>query len=269
MKNKICFLLILIFLSTGIYCENIKDYSINFDMQNDFSVIENITIKFDSPVNKELNYMFSGYDISVSDENGKLDYIFDENIIKIFPRNSTELIISFHSNDLVYKNEFLLFFTQFSTEFSIEKLNIEVKLPEGYVVSQTSGITGSDGKRITVKWNFENVKPKEEKTLSIRFEKLEKTDIVFPLVIAFVIIIFFLIRYYKKREHEKFLMGFSEDERKVIEILKEKKEIYQNKIEKDLHFSRAKMTRIVAKLQEKKLIDKKKKGRTNKIIWKS
>ena len=41
----------------------------------------------------------------------------------------------------------------------------------------------------------------------------------------------------------------------------------QNKIEKELHFSRAKMTRLVKKLEAKGLVEKERIGRTNRLFY--
>ncbi|MCW1309887.1 MAG: hypothetical protein QXP04_04300, partial [Candidatus Nanoarchaeia archaeon] len=86
------------------------------------------------------------------------------------------------------------------------------------------------------------------------------------LLIATISLIF--IYYFYKKRSTYFLKGFSEDERKVVQILMERKFEYQNKIRKELKLSRAKMTRIVTDLVKKDIIIKERKGRKNKLIFK-
>jgi uncharacterized membrane protein len=51
-------------------------------------------------------------------------------------------------------------------------------------------------------------------------------------------------------------------------VLLKEKIIMQNKLEKQLGFSRAKMTRVVKKLEAKGLIEKERVGRTNRLFIK-
>ncbi len=68
-------------------------------------------------------------------------------------------------------------------------------------------------------------------------------------------------------KHE-FERGFSEDERRLLLILAKEKRIMQNKVGKELKFSRAKMTRLVKKLEAKGLVEKERVGRTNRLFYK-
>jgi len=70
------------------------------------------------------------------------------------------------------------------------------------------------------------------------------------------------------KEFEKFLSLLSNNERKIIKILFEKKEIEQNKLVVHSGLSNVKVSRIIKYLEFKKIIIKKKSGYTNLIILK-
>ena len=188
---------------------------------------------------------------------------------QVFLRGDNKLYLEFSSKKFVFTSgEIKQFFADVSLEFNTKQMNVVVKLPVGYITDShfPRGVEiSSDGSRIILSWNFENP---TTNIISVRFKKSENLNaipIVASVVIAIVAALF--VYYYKRRSYNEFLEGFSDDEVKVIQFMKKSKQSYQNIIEKEFHFSRAKMTRITTKLEQKYLIQKKKKGRTNKLTW--
>jgi uncharacterized membrane protein len=74
--------------------------------------------------------------------------------------------------------------------------------------------------------------------------------------------------YSNKKKRELFLRGLGVDERRVMELLFERKEAFQHELRGEIGVSKVKMTRIVQKLDDKGLIEKKQLGRKNKISLK-
>src|SRR3989344_6751401 len=61
--------------------------------------------------------------------------------------------------------------------------------------------------------------------------------------------------------------NIDEEEKKIISILNEKEgSIYQSDLIKETGFSKVKITRILDKLEQRKLIDRKRRGMTNIIV---
>jgi len=106
--------------------------------------------------------------------------------------------------------------------------------------------------------------------ISVQYEPVVKVnDFLVPvLVVAAVAAVIFVFLYFRRKSRQAFLMTFFEDERKVILAMMTEKVCYQNILERKFGFSRAKMTRVVQKLERKGLLRKEKAGRTNRLFWK-
>jgi len=70
------------------------------------------------------------------------------------------------------------------------------------------------------------------------------------------------------KEFEKFLSLLSSNEKKVLKVLFDKKEIEQNRLVVHCNLSHVKVSRILKDLESKNIIKKKKSGYTNLIILK-
>ncbi|MCX8179037.1 MAG: MarR family transcriptional regulator [Candidatus Aenigmarchaeota archaeon] len=265
--------LILLLLFNIVSAQDIQIYRIVFDINHDMSVREEIKIVFENPVNEtEFKYYISGnfYDIEINNTLEKLDYTVESQKLKEIkfkvPEGSQQIFISFKTNDIVKdfdgKKELIT-----TLKFpDAKRISAYVILPKGYSVYERTFLPEdaefiTDGERIYLKWNFDTT----EIPIMVRFHRPVSENLYAFLSIIFVL--FGALALILSKKDDSFLMGFSNDEIKVIEILRERKIEMQNKIEKELSFSRAKMTRIVKKLESKGLIKKEKKGRTNKIYW--
>lgn len=281
LMRKFIILFILLLFLQPVYSADIQLYSLSFKIQQDLTVEEELKIIFSEPLNQTtLNYLIVGEfsDLKINNTLSILNY-YIENVdgkynIKFFIPNGTQQIyISFKPENIVSSNNGINeFFTSLQPP-PAKRIHIDVWLPEGYAIYNnifipSYGEKKTDGKNIYVSWRFDD--EKEEIPLLIRFyNPTQKTQtFVFITLVAVAILLPISILLFRRRIKEEFFKGFSEDERKTIEILMKRKFVYQNKLEKELHFSRAKMTRIMKKLEEKNLVKREKSGRTNKIIWK-
>lgn len=277
--------LVLIVLAAAPAYAAIESGSVVFSIQRDFSVEETIHLVFDGALNGTLDYALNEQvaSVAVSDSNSALRYELIRSdsgyLLIIYPEGDTTLKISFVSKSLVFQNnDIQQFFTELSFAENVKKLDVKVVLPEGYGIYQNSyrpdgaEIT-SDGRNIELTWPFSNFN--EPRIFSVKFEQLGKELnmwVLFSIILLGALA--FGYRHHRKKSEEsvqktrqEFLTGFREDEKKVIEYMEKHKTAYQNKIEQEFKFSRAKMTRITQKLAGKGLLDKKKKGRTNRLTW--
>ena len=72
----------------------------------------------------------------------------------------------------------------------------------------------------------------------------------------------------KKKDYSKVIENLQGDERKVLEILLERKGIYQSELKEITGFSKVKITRILDKLESRDVIERRRRGLTNFIILK-
>ncbi|MBU5689531.1 MAG: MarR family transcriptional regulator [Candidatus Aenigmatarchaeota archaeon] len=266
------FLIVLLLINIA-SAQEIQLYKVVLNINQDMSVNEEIKIIFEKPLNQTtFKYYISGnfYNLEINNTVEKLSYkINNQNLREIeftVPENTQQLFISFKTDDIIKdfegKKELIT-----TLKFPDSKRTfVYVALPEGYSIYQQTYLPEdadllTDGERIYLKWRFYT----KETPIMVRFYDNQKNNIDIFLSILFIILGVFALILNKK--DESFLIGFSSDERRVIEIIKERKVEMQSKIEKELGFSRAKMTRIIKKLESKGLVKKEKKGRTNKISW--
>ena len=97
-------------------------------------------------------------------------------------------------------------------------------------------------------------------------------SIAFTFLFALGIYLIFFNKEEIKKEEKKRIeipKNLDEEEKKIIEILNSKEgSAYQSDLIKETEFSKVKITRILDKLEHKKLIDRKRRGMTNIIVLK-
>jgi uncharacterized membrane protein len=262
----------------------ISSYSITFDIQASGEVKESMHVIFSQAVNESyFTYMFAG-DISnlrITDGRNDIQYTVEntgaENSVRLLvPSGTKEIYISFSSKDLVFwSGNIMQFFTNFRPPAGLNKADITVILPQGFSVyrdmcSPENVSKTTEGTRISLLWSIEN--PGEDVPISVKmYNPYQAADfLLLPgIVAAFAAGFVWLFLRNRKKTHHAFLRGFTEDERKVVEALRSRRTCYQNRLEKELGFSKAKMTRITQRLEKKGLIEREKTGRTKRIEWKA
>ena len=259
---------------------------VTFDVNSGFSVNETIALAFDTPLNATpINYALNEdvHSISVRDSHSLLNATIGKSdsgyMLTIYPERDSALIINFVSGQLVFQNGGIYeFLTQLSFADPVKNLNVTLTLPEGYGIYQnslfpSSGQVATNGRAIEVSWLFSSLE--QEQLFSAKFSRTNpQFDYLLVVFLAALAGLAALFIYHLKtsgKRYEKarkeFLLGFREDEKKVIAYLEQHRTADQSVIEKEFRFSRSKMTRIVQKLSERGLLQKKRKGRTNKLAW--
>ncbi len=238
---------------------------------------EKLIFKLENTTTGEISYYIpaDADNILVSDNNMPIQFseIDDKSGKKItfHLKNATMFTIEFITNDLIFKNgNVYQLFTTFNINDELDYMRVRFQLPKGYAIYMNQTYPPAEyltnGENIIVSWFFEDVSSPVSVSVKFYNEKMSLLPL-FGLVILIVIASIISIIYMRKKYKERIFNAFDEDERKVIELISSRRLTYQNKIEKKLGFSRAKMTRIVKRLESKGLIKKEKRGRTNKLTW--
>ncbi|HLD84921.1 MAG TPA: hypothetical protein VI968_00025 [archaeon] len=277
MKYQI--LLALLFVFSTVYAiPNVDTVDVDFSIRNDMTIFETITVVFSEALNSTISYKPESniLELSVTSGGSPLPFEYvksgDVYIIKISAQGKSEITISFVSKSLVFSNNNVFqFLADMNFDVPVKKMTAELSFPEGYGLYEESftpigGILKTNGKNIFIAWDLDGT---NSAVFSAKFFELNRqlnAEIFVVIVIAAAAIA--AIFYYRKKTKKEFLTGFREDEKKVIAYMTQHKTSYQNVIEKEFHFSRAKMTRIAKHLAAEGVLEKKKYGRTNRLTWK-
>jgi uncharacterized membrane protein len=250
---------------------------------NDDQVVQTLQYTFDQPLEDyTLNYQVSQNvkDVKVTSAERELQFqantSADQYVIVIKPDKPIQnLTISFTVDNILFHNgDVSHFFTELSfNPENIPKISAEVILPTGYGLygnsfRPESGKVITDGQNIIVQWK--DLPTDRPVFFSIKYQQLTHSQILLWVTLI-ILLCAFLVTFYFYHIHktkEVFLLGFREDEKKVINYIKEKGKILQKDLQKEFGFSRAKSTRIIKRLEQEGLISKEEWGRTNKIQWK-
>ncbi|MCW1296267.1 MAG: hypothetical protein OH319_01140 [Candidatus Parvarchaeota archaeon] len=268
---------IFLYLFSYTHAFSIQNYEIVLEAINYNKILEFVQLEIRDLTEDKITYVIFGdvNDVYVLCNDKRLEFdvsfVNGTSYINIYPKNCTDIKIRFWKNDLITRNEEYLFFTIVQIPIETPRFNLCFKLPSGTKISHggffpRNGVMSTDGEKIIVCWNMYDVKG--EIPFSVYFEPMFNLEIFLFFILLIVTISIIFIYYFYKKRSTYFLKGFSEDERKVVQILMERKFEYQNKIRKELKLSRAKMTRIVTDLVKKDIIIKERKGRKNKLIFK-
>jgi uncharacterized membrane protein len=258
----------------------ISDYAITFDILPDGRTNETVSMSFrEAPNSSSLSYIVVGEisDLSISSDRGGMDYVLEksgsrQNVLFTVPEGTGRLSINFIAKDLVFAREGVYgFFTNIDPP-GADNISVKAVLPTGYAVYSDAVYPEgcqmlSDGERIYLLWLPDG---SEETAVSFKFygTHSDYSLAVFAvMLLAIAGVTAYLVAHYRKKVRKEFSRGFSEDEGKVLEMLSKKRTCMQNRVEKELGFSRAKMTRIVKKLEGKKLLEKERVGRTNRLFY--
>jgi DNA-binding transcriptional ArsR family regulator len=160
-----------------------------------------------------------------------------------------------------------------------------VTLPIGMIIKDENDIfpsgyrTLSNGRNILVYWELENVSRTQPLGFRVKYQSIQPSQEIFNrfylLILVLLIVLFFVGLYALKKRKvivrkiirvrpEKIVMEvLDEYEKKVYEIVKEAGKIKQNEVVTKTGFSKARVSRVLKSLANKKLVKVEKRGRTN------
>ncbi len=260
------------------------------------SITKNYQGMTSSQVSITVPQMHEPENIRGFDEEGNLECVYREiwgkeivcQVPDDIPENYSATIIYETPSVSTIKNEYLSFEHQKRILVPTEEYSLEVILPEGSGIisrddlepfSPEDAVTGSEGRRIFVRWDMDDVSLGETRDFVVRYQDLEVIGNIFPidtttLVILLVLLISLGISVYfkfKKKEDtiSSILPLLKEDEKEVLlNIIEKEGECEQRNLVKELDYSKAKISRLVKDLEERNLIKKIKEGRKNRLVLK-
>jgi len=193
----------------------------------------------------------------------------------------TSIEISYTGNEKVTKKDnYYIFADSLIMPDAVNKFSVLVKLPEGMAFLKKdafkpsdSSLLGSDGRKLFILWNNDNLNKGYTFDFSVAYEPVNAFDytiigvILIALITGAVIIVVFL-RYPKQKAVEFVLPVLKQDEKKIFEtLLKHESGVKQKIIVTESGYSKAKVSKVLTSLQERGLVKLERIGRTNKIYY--
>ncbi len=299
--KKIGFIVILfiLLLPVNVYAISYKfsNYSMNVEIGQTSVINETVSFTMqnigESPIALvEYSITSKPLSLGIYDSKGPLNYTIENgNTVVIRLREplkngtSESIKINFELSGFVadFKEDKILSFS-YIPEANITAFSLIVKLPPRSTLASEIKKSGeslsavypsptmiyTNGKRIILEWQREQLKSGESFRVFVMYSNLSKRNysplwVLFGLLIG-TVLTYFVIRGKNKNIARMVLLG---DEEKIYELLLASDgEILQEEIVKTTGFSKAKVSKLVRNLESKKIIKKEPYRRTNKLMLK-
>ena len=277
-KLKILAIIISILISLQSVFAKIDYFGIDTQILND----NNANIKFTIHKTKEFSFRFYG---NIKNISSNVNCIVDGELISCKSENATAINIQILSDVVAKAGNTYNFNIQLELKDDVSRVTSLVTLPIGMIIKDENDIfpsgyrTLSNGRNILVYWELENVSSTQPLGFRVKYQSIRPSPEIFNkfylLILLLLIALLFVALYaFKKRKvivkkivrvrPEKIVMEvLDEYEKKVYEIVKEAGKIRQNEIVAKTGFSKARVSRVLKSLAEKKLVKVEKRGRTN------
>lgn len=265
---------------------NLEYYGIENTINDDLSVNNQIVLEFREPIN-QLDYQFNfdisnlqaKSDFSSADCNVKDGNIISCNFIGMSEENKT-LTLTFDTNDAVKKQDGKFQFVANYGFLPTNRTFIIIRLPQAAILSEDvaresfspdDGNIASDGKRIFVYWEREDVENENIPfSVSYSFPTEVPSVIIVGLTILVIVVMVGVVVYARKKQQpvEVIASVLNHDEKAIVEVLKRQEgKALQKVLVRETDFSKAKVSRIVKELKERGVVNTEAvSGRENRII---
>lgn len=292
MKRLIlCAVLFLILLPNLSYASRISSHTISIDLDAVEQAHMVVTLDYKEITTEKLSYLVFGRVSNVKAEDfvGTLECELEHKTYgaqvscrpNVDATTNYTVTLHFDVEDLVSKSvDAYLFRYDYGVKDPTDNIKLEVTLPEGTGLVETTdkfkpyfpedaSVGSKFGRRVVLTW--ENLNPELGKTytFTVTFEALMGFNYNYLYILIAVVIGLIIYFWWSRRttKIETILSVLKEDEKKVLEIILEKgEECKQRDIVRGTTFSKAKVSRIIADLEDRRLIRKKPVGRVNKIV---
>jgi uncharacterized membrane protein len=304
-QRSVCYFVILSFLflpqtvSAATY--SFTDYSIELVIDYNDNVHEEISFIIENHGDSKISWVeysliSAPQDLRVSDEEGTLLYSIENEkdvLIKLrepLRKGEREKInLRFVISGVItrYNEDKILTFS-YIPEVNISDFMLIVELPPRSILASEMRKTGesisavyptpsriySDGERIIVEWARRELPAHESLRIFLMYTTIEKKKLEYLIGALFGIALGIGGTYYyfrrkgiERKEITKMVLG--EDEQKIYDLLLSSDgEILQDDIAKNTDFSRAKISKLVRRLEEKGIIKKEPYRKTNRLLLK-
>jgi uncharacterized membrane protein len=288
----VMFLVLFVCFSSLINALEVEYYGIEARASKNMSLETSVTFLVDCE-QKSFEYQpfssISSFDYNI--KNGFGECVTEEKLIKcryLCEENKTSInmeikFASLQSIKKTNESRYELLISQ-PRNYDIQRMFVILYLPETATLvsdipaesfSPNDGSTLTDGKHIMVYWERENVTQSEAINFSINYN-LPSTprdpvqDIAVITLTIVIVMIMIGIGIYMRRPKDdrvKLIMPvLKQDEKTIIDILtKYNGETFQRTLVRESDFSKARVSRLVASLKERGVLDIEPLGRTNKI----
>jgi len=290
-------LVVFVLLANPVSSQNLEYYGIETRIDMDMRVRNSVTLVFDSEIQSfDYRTKYELYSLGFESEYGEVDCItrtegagtvISCDFVNLGETNKTQVKFDFETRENVIKTgDDYRFDSLFLVDLPVQKAFSIVYLPETAIiktgVSNESytpryGKTLSDGKHIMVYWEKEDVKGGDDLEFSVMYIMPEGAgsfyDVAIIVIIAFVLIVVIAVGYVKRTHRESsfnvVMPVLKKDEKRIIDILAERKgQVIQRVLVRESDFSKAKVSRLVASLKERGILEVEHLGRTNRVILK-
>jgi hypothetical protein len=292
-KTTTILLVILLLFSTSVYAYEITSFNTEIEVYNDgvAKVINHIILDTTDIKETFSVPVFSPDSVIVKDEDEELKFAILGTEIIIQPRmkmKDYKVNVQYLTNTLTSKNNDIWSITYSIPKYKdinvdkVYKAGLILSLPSTVTISKFSddGFIFSENGKINIGWKFD-LKSDEDTKIEVTYNNilnrgvdLIKIGFYSLLTIILFVVIFFCMKkgYFKitKRitKGKKDILKTLEDKEKevIILLLGNKHQLYQSKIHKDTSISKATLSRIIKRLEERTLIEVRPSGNTNLIL---
>ena len=239
-------------------------------------------IKFTIHKVSEFSFRFYG---NIRNISSNVNCEVEGELISCKSENATAINIQIVSDVVAKAGNTYNFNIQLELKDDFSRVTSLVTLPIGMIINDENDIfpsgyrTLSNGRNILVYWELENVSSTQPLSFRVKYQSIQPSPEIFNmfylLILILLIVLFFVGLYALKKRKvivkkivrvkpEKIVMEvLDEYEKKVYEIVKGADKIRQNEIVEKTGFSKARVSRVLKSLAEKKLVKVEKRGRTN------
>ena len=191
------------------------------------------------------------------------------------------ITIKYNSNTVSKRDNYFLFTNSFRLPDNTKTISVLIKLPEGTGLREpiedsytpSDALIGSDGRRPIINWLKNDLRSGERFDISIAFEKIGETTASFPFEIILVIILILFsslgifYQFYWRNKNIKLILPVLKKDEKIIfdTIMKHGSSVNQKIIVKESGYSKAKVSKVLNSLKERRLIKLERIGRSNKV----
>ena len=192
--------------------------------------------------------------------------------------NSSNIVIKYKIFGLVtLYNNYYVFSDRYIITTPVDWFKLKIFLPKGYILVKSGEITSflppngtqkTDGRLIYVEWNL---KPKvgEVYDVSVFYEKSLRTDQFFVFIFTCIILLGLILVFIYFRKQPKIVdVGLTKDEKAILNVVANHGKVSQKKIVRETGLSKAQVSRIAKSLEERGLIERRRKGRSYEIVLK-
>ncbi len=279
MKIIIIFLLLLLPIASA---QEIESYDLEITLIPSGLVHQKIKIRF--ILNQDTNNLLFATDYEIQNikvyDTKELNFsLTDKGIVlneDIKANEENIIFIEFDAKNLIVQSgKDFIFSYNLELPSAPKKTTLNLILPEGFVladiepsVSPKPSKIETNGKLINILWETNN---NNEAFIAIykrgHTSKTESLWTVFSLSsLVIILLIVGVVIFIQRKKAKEFILGtLNDEENKIIKIIRENKNITQKKICEMTGFSKSKMSKLVRRLEEKRIIKKIPFFKTNKF----